>query len=147
MTCKSKIYWFEPIIFMFFGLFHLHRVWALFDKSSYAQFWLDILNNKGIFYFALMGILAFLCIAGIAVFMSNRGKNYRWRWIYIFGGGYVIFDLFAIAIKLEIWHKLLLVMFDINNSFWYVLWGGFVLVGLLSFVLGIHILKKYEQGK
>ena len=147
MHNKSKIYWFEPIIFIFFGLFHLHRIWALFDKNSYAEFWLDILNNKGIFYFALMGVLAVLCIAGIVVFMGNRHKNYWWRWIYIFGGGYVIFDLFAIAIELEIWYTLLLEMFDTNNQFWYALWGGFIFVGLLSSVLGIYILKEYKQGK
>lgn len=66
---------------------------------------------------------------------------------YIFGGGYVIFDLFAIAIELEIWNKLLLMMFNINTRLWYPAWCGFIFVGLLSFALGIHILKQYKQGK
>ena len=55
-----KIYAWEPGFFMFFGLFHLHRIWGLIDRTSYADFWLGILESKGAFYFALMGILAFL---------------------------------------------------------------------------------------
>lgn len=46
----------------FFGLFHLHRIWGLIDRTSYADFWLGILENKGAFYFVLMGILAFLLV-------------------------------------------------------------------------------------
>ena len=97
---------------MFFGLFHLHRIWGLIDRTSYADFWLGILENKGAFYFVLMGILAFLCICGIVTFWKNKKNKYWWRWIYIFGGSYVLFDLFAIAIELKVWNDLLLFMFD-----------------------------------
>ena len=69
----KKIYEWEPWFFMFFGLFHLHRIWGLIDRTSYADFWIGILESKGIFYFVLMGILAFLCVCGIA---TCRCKNY-----------------------------------------------------------------------
>ena len=44
-------------------------------------------------------------------FFKNLHNNYWWRWIYLFGGSYV-------------------------------LWVSFIVLGLLAFVLGIHLLKK-----
>ena len=84
----KKIYCWEPWFFMFFGLFHLHRIWGLFDRESYASFWMGILENKGVPYYATMGVLALLCIAGIVVFIRERKHNYWWRWIYIGGEEY-----------------------------------------------------------
>lgn len=48
----------------------------------------------------LMGIIAILCVLAITTFFKN------WRWIYLFGDIYVLFDLFAIAIGLEFWLRL-----------------------------------------
>lgn len=142
MENKPRIYWFEPIIFLFFGIFHLHRIWGLLDRNSYSRFWLSIMNERGILYFILMGVLSLLCIIGIIVFCKNIGRNYWWRWIYIFGGGYVLFDLFTIATKVDVWNKLLLYMFDTTNPYWNIIWGNFVIIGLLSFILGISIVKR-----
>ncbi len=147
MKEKSKIYFFEPVIFLFFGIFHLHRIWGLVDRSGYAKFWLGIMNNRGVLYFVLMGILSALCVAGIVVFVRNIGKNYLWRLVYIFGGGYLLFDLFAIAIKLNIWNSLLLMMFDTASIYWNILWGMFILMGILSGALGLHIIKKMTRAK
>jgi len=82
----KKIYAWEPWFFMFFGSFHLHKVWGLFDRQSYADFWLEILINKGILYFMLMGILLLCCFYGLITFYKNRKFNYWWRWIYLLGG-------------------------------------------------------------
>ena len=68
---KSKIVWFEPIIFLFFGVFHLHRIWGLFDRSNYAKFWLSIMSNRGCVFYVSMAILSALCIAGIVVFVKK----------------------------------------------------------------------------
>lgn len=144
MKEKSKIYRFEPLVFLFFGIFHIHRIWGLIDRNSYANFWLRILNNRGILYFVLMGILSTLCIAGIIIFFRHIGKNYWWRWIYIFAGGYVLFDLFAIAIKLNAWKKLLLMMFDTSSAYWNILWSMFILIGTLSCALGLYIIRKMK---
>ncbi len=137
----KRIYSFEPCFFMFFGLFHLHRIWGLLDRISYATFWMNVMENKGVFYFALMGILAVLCILGIVTFFRNRGKNYWWRWIYLCGGSYLLFDLFAIATGLEFWHNLLLAMFDVTAWYWNFLWGSFIVMGGVVFVLGIRLLQ------
>lgn len=138
----KKIYAWEPWFFIFFGVFHLHRIWALIDRNSYASFWLGIMNNKGAAYFILMGILATLCVLGIITFFREIKNNYWWRFIYLGGGLYVLFDLFAIATGLKIWQKILTAMFDTQSSAWNYIWGFFILLGALVFALGIYLLRK-----
>ena len=144
----KKIYSWEPWFFIFFGLFHMHRIWVLLDRDSYASFWLGILENKGILYFLIMGILAGLCILGMIIFVRERKSNYVWQWIYFFGGVYLLFDLFAIAAGLPFWQKLLVSMFDAVSPYWNIVWGFFILLGAGVFVLGIISLtarEKYNQ--
>ncbi|WP_448909764.1 hypothetical protein [Holdemania massiliensis] len=136
---EKKISAWEPWFFIVFGLFHLHRIWGLIDRNSYAEFWMKLLENKGLLYFILMGVLAALCVIGVITFFQNRNNNYWWRWIYLFGGFYVLFDLFAIAVGLEFWNKLLLWMFDVNLIYWNVIWSFFVLLGGFVFVLGFKL--------
>ena len=149
MTDKSKrnIYKWEPWFFIFFGLFHLHRIWALIDRESYASFWLGIMRNRGFVYFLLMGILSALCILGIVTFFRETGRNYPWRLIYLCGGAYLLFDLFAIAVGLEFWQRLLDKMFDTGSGSWNLIWGSFILLGGAVFALGICLLKKTLSGK
>ena len=132
----------EPLFFLFFGAFHLHRVWGLADRESYAAFWLGVLTQKGPLYFGLMGLLAVLCLAGVATFFRNWGRNPWWRWIYLFGGSYVLFDLLAIAAGLSFWHSLLAWMFDVTSPCWNFLWGFFVLLGGASAALGLSLLVR-----
>ncbi len=139
---SKVIYIWEPWFFIFFGVFHLHRIWGLFDRGSYAGFWMSIMENKGWPYFALMGLLAGLCLLGIVTFIRERGRNHWWRWIYIGGGGYVLFDLFAIATGMKIWQKLLAKMFDTSSLYWNYVWGFFIVLGGLVFVLGLSLLTQ-----
>ena len=139
---ERKILPWEPWFFLAFGLFHLHRIWGLIDRSSYAAFWLGILEKKSLFYFLLMGILAVLCVLGIAAFVKNRRNNFWWRWVYLFGGAYLLFDLSAIALNLAFWNKLLLWMFDTTSIYWNFVWSFFLLLGGFAFVLGINLLLK-----
>ena len=143
----KKVYAWEPLFFIFFGLFHLHRIWALIDREGYASFWLGIMRSRGVLYFLLMGILGGLCILGIVTFVRERGKNFWWRWIYICGGAYLLFDLFAIATRLEFWQKILDKMFDAKATYWNLVWGFFILLGGFVFVLGINLLIKRGKDK
>ncbi len=127
---------------MAFGIFHLHRIWGLIDRNSYAEFWIGLLNNKGAFYFLLMGVLSALCILGIVTFIKNLQRNYWWRWIYLFGGAYLLFDLFAIATGLEFWNKLLLRMFEVNSAYWNLIWLFFIFIGGFAFFLGVKLLRR-----
>ena len=133
-----KIFWIEPLFFLLFGMFHLHRLWALMDKSAYAAFWLGVLEERGATYFGLMGVLVLLCVAGLSVFFRTRRP--WWRWLYLLGGGYVLFDLAAIAAGWEVWDSLLRWMFDVDNPAWNWLWGGFSGLGLLSLLFGFYLL-------
>lgn len=142
---EKKILVWEPYFFMAFGLFHLHRIWALIDRTSYAGFWIGVLENKGLFYFALNGILATLCILGIITFVKNRYNNYWWRWIYLFGGVYLLFDLFAIAVGFNLWHNLLMWMFDVTSIYWNIIWMFFVFLGGFVFMLGIKLLIQSKR--
>ena len=98
-------------------------------------------------YFLLMGILSVLCILGIVTFFRERGKNYWWRWIYLCGGAYLLFDLFAIATGLDFWQKLLDKMFDTQSSYWNIIWGFFILLGGFVFALGISLLIKDRKDR
>lgn len=144
-TMERKVFAWEPWFFIAFGLFHLHRIWGLIDRNTYAAFWIDALENKGLFYFTLMGILALLCILGVATFVKNKKNNYWWRWIYLFGGAYLLFDLFAIAIGLDFWKHLLLWMFDTASIYWNFVWSFFILLGGFVFLLGIKLLPKRKD--
>ncbi|MEG0585933.1 MAG: hypothetical protein RR504_06055 [Christensenellaceae bacterium] len=139
---KSKIYFYEPLFFILFGVFHMHRIWGIIDRKSYSDFWIGVMNEKGIFYYTLMGVLAVLCILGIITFIKNRNNNYWWRWIYILGGSYVLFDLFAIATGIKFWQRLILLMFNTESVYWNLLWGIFIVLGLAIFILGIMLLNK-----
>ncbi len=141
----KKIYPWEPWFFIFFGLFHLHRIWALIDRDSYAAFWTGIMENKGALYYLIMGLLACLCILGIIKFIRERKTNYTWRWIYLFGGMYVLFDLAAIAFNLETWKRLLAVMFNTASPYWNTVWSLFVLLGAAVFVLGVRLLSLRQK--
>ena len=144
---KKEVFAWEPWFFITFGLFHLHRIWGLVDRNSYAKFWLEVLENKGVFYFVLMGILGVLCILGIFTFVKNVHRNYWWRWIYLFGGIYLLFDLFAISISLEFWNKLLLWMFDVTSIYWNIVWSFFILLGGFVLALGIKLLLQKKRQK
>ena len=150
LDMEKHIHAWEPCFFIFLGLFHMHRIWALLDRSSYASFWMGIMDDKGWPYFLIMGILAGLCVLGIVTFIRERKANYLWRWIYFFGGGYVLFDLFAIATGLSFWQKLLNFMFDTSSSYWNYIWSFFILLGTVVFILGVRLLldrrgKKAEE--
>ena len=133
-----KIFWIEPLFFLLFGVFHLHRLWALMDGPAYADFWLGVLEERGATYFGLMGVLVLLCVAGLSVFFRTRRP--WWRWLYLLGGGYVLFDLAAIAAGWDVWDSLLRWMFDVDNPAWNWLWGGFSGLGLLSLLFGFYLL-------
>lgn len=125
----------------------MHRIWGILDRESYADFWINIMNEKGLLYYTLMGILAVLCILGIATFIKNFRHNYWWRWIYIFGGSYLLFDLFAIATGLKYWKQLLIAMFNTEATYWNLLWGTFIILGVSVFILGLILLKKRNDYK
>ena len=123
----------------------MHRIWALFDRAAYASFWTGIMNDRGAAYYGIMGLLGILCILGIVTFFRERNRNYVWRWIYLFGGAYVLFDLFAIATGLPFWQKFLGMMFDVSSPYWNAVWGFFILLGAAVFTLGVRLFAESRK--
>ena len=142
----KRIETFEPWCFIFFGIFHMHRIWGIFDREAYTNFWMGLMVSKGLFYYLLMSVLAIFCILGIIVFFKNLHHNFWWRWIYLFGGSYILFDLFAIIVNLGFWNELIRKMYDINAPYWNLLWGMFILMGGVVFILGIYLLVKQHSS-
>ena len=91
----------------------------------------------------LMLVLVMFCLVGIITFIKNRGNNFWWRWIYLFGGGYVLFDVAAVVLNVSVWHKLLIFMFDSETPHYYFIWGFFCIAGAGILVLGLRIFKAY----
>lgn len=139
----KKVEFYEPCFFLLFGVFHLHRIWGMIDRKSYAGFWIGILENRNVIYYGLMIVLAMFCLLGIITFFKNTHHNYWWRWIYIAGGSYVLFDLFAIYVRLKFWNELLLWMYDTTSPYWNMIWLIFILLGGSVFCLGIKLLIDY----
>ena len=103
----KRIYSWEPWFFIFFGLFHMHRIWAIIDRETYASFWMGIMENKGLPYYLIMGILAGLCILGIITFIRERK-------LIICGVGYIFLVVLMFCL---IYLQLQLVLKD-GKRFW-----------------------------
>ena len=142
---RGQIVWIEPVFFLLFGLFHLHRIWGLLDRTGYASLWTGLLRERGLAYYVLPLALALLCVAGISVLLRRGARGCPWRWLYLLGGGYVLFDLAAILSGWTPWLELLEWMFDVSNPAWDLLWGGFSLMGLLSLLFGIKLWIKKSK--
>jgi len=141
----KRIHAWEPWFFVFFGVFHLHRIWAILDRESYASFWLGVMEHRGLSFYLIMGLLALLCLVGIVTFFRERRQNAWWRWIYLLGGSYVLFDLFAIATEMALWRQLLSAMFDTGSPCWDAIWITFILLGAFSLALGVHLRSLFER--
>ena len=120
----------------------MHRIWALVDRQSYADFWMGIYEEKGVTYFVLMGLLAGLCILGIVTFIRERKANHLWRWIYVFGGIIlIIFLIFLIILYYSPRYKEGKNLYLISIGF--ALFGIFIIVILLFY----NIFKSKNVGK
>ena len=57
-----------------------------------------------------------------------------------------MFDLFAIAVGIEGWEKLLAIMFDTHSPYWNYIWGFFILLGMAVFILGIVLMVRKKKA-
>ena len=64
------------------------------------------------------------------------------RGAYLLGGGYVLFDLLAIAAELLFWYRQLVAMFDTAAWYWSGLWGVFAALDAACLPLGIFLLRR-----
>ena len=80
----------ESLVFLFFGLFHIHRIWAFIDSKSYNKFWLNILENRGSFFIILgfsLLIMSIIVILYFIVVSINWGRADTFNIIMVIFGG------------------------------------------------------------
>lgn len=130
----------ESIVFMFFGIFHVHRIWGLVNPSAYAEFWLNIINKEK--YGALAIVLIIFALSFVILFFTNLKKLRWWRWFYFCGGVYVLLDVFSNLARLGLIKKATIWMFTVTGPIWYLLWGFFTLLGFGCIMLSVYLWKR-----
>ena len=94
----GKIFWIEPLFFLLFGVFHLHRLWALIDRVTYADFWLSILDEKNVL-FDLAAIAAGWDVwDSLLRWMFDVG-NPTWNWLW---GGFSLLGLLSLLFGVKL---------------------------------------------
>jgi len=78
---EKKIIVWEPWFFMAFGLFHLHRIWGLTDRKSYAEFLLWMFDVDSIYWYAVWSFFilfgGFVLALGIKLQIDKSRMNKR----------------------------------------------------------------------
>ncbi len=141
-----NIYKIESLFFLFFGIFHLHRILAFINPKAYNSFWLSILNNKNIFTYSLGIVILLLSIFAIIMFFSNLKNIKWWRWIYLFGGIYIFFDSLLNLLNFKMMTNLVIYMFTAPTPQYYFIWGFFVLLGLFCLILSNYLWNYKEKS-
>jgi len=136
----------ESLVFFFFGLFHIHRIWAFIDSKSYNKFWMNILENRGPFLF-ILGFLLFIVSIMVTLYFVKYFKDKKWwRWIYLFGGIYLGIDSILNLLNNDFIKNIVIKMYTIKQPYYSVLWGLFILLGIVCIVLSKY-LWKYTDAK
>jgi uncharacterized membrane protein len=129
----------ESLIFLFFGLFHIHRIWTFVDSKSYNKFWLNILESRGLFLF-ILGILLFvISIIVILYFIKNYRSKKWWRWIYLFGGIYLIMDTVLNLFNNHFIKNVVIKMYTLKQPYYSVLWGLFIILGIICIIISKYL--------
>jgi hypothetical protein len=136
----------ESLVFLFFGLFHIHRIWAFIDSKAYNNFWLGVLDNRGPSFFFLGVLLMILSIVVILYFLKNYKDKKWWRWIYLFGGIYVLFDSILNLLNNNFMINVVIKMYTIAQPYYYILWGLFILLGLVCIIICIYLWNYNKVG-
>jgi hypothetical protein len=129
----------ESLFFLFFGLFHIHRIWAFIDSNSYNKFWLELLANRGTSFFILGLLLFILTITVIIYFIKNFKNRKWWRWIYLFGGIYVIIDIILNLFNNNFIKNIVIKMYTLEQPYYSILWGLFITLGIVCIIISKYL--------
>jgi predicted ferric reductase len=139
----------ESLVFLFFGLFHAHRIWAFVDSKSYNKFWLNILESRGTFFIIFGLLLLIMSIIVIIYFIKNFKYKKWWRWIYFFGGVYLIIDTILNLLNNNFIKNVVIKMYTIKQPYYSILWGLFIILGIICIILSKYLWNytetKYEE--
>jgi uncharacterized membrane protein len=133
---KNKI---ESLFFLFFGLFHIHRIWAFIDSKTYNTFWLNILDSRGAFLFILGSLLLIMSIIVILYFIKNFKDKKWWRWIYLFGGIYLVMDTVLNLLNNNFIKNVVIKMYTVEQPYYSILWGLFIVLGIICIIISKYL--------
>ena len=136
----------ESLFFLFFGLFHIHRIWAFIDSNSYNNFWLKLLENRGVSFYILGFLLLLLAVIVIIYFAKNHKNKKWWRWIYLFGGIYVFIDSLLNILNNNFIKNIVVKMYTITQPFYSILWVAFIILGIICIIISKY-LWNYTENK
>jgi len=136
----------ESLVFLFFGLFHIHRIWAFIDSKSYNEFWLNILESRGPFLFVLGFLLLIISIIVILYFIKNIKDIKWWRWIYLFGGIYLIIDNILNLLNNDFIKNVIIKMYTIKQPYYSILWGLFLVLGIFCIIISKYLWDYTEKN-
>ena len=129
----------ESLVFLFFGLFHIHRIWAFIDFKSYNKFWLNILENRGSFFIILGFSLLIMSIIVILYFIVNFKNKKWWRWIYLFGGIYLVIDNVLNLFNNNLINNVVIKMYTMKQPYYSILWALFIILGIICIIISKYL--------
>ena len=138
-------YKWESLFFLFFGLFHIHRIWAFIDAQSYNSLWLNILENRNTFFYILGILLIIITVIAILFFIKEYKSKKWWRWIYLFGGTYVLIDSILNLLNINIMKNIIMKMYTLKQPYYNILWIIFIIIGVLCIFISIYLWKYKEN--
>jgi len=129
----------ESLFFLFFGMFHIHRIWAFIDSKSYNNFWLNILESRGQFFYSLGFLILIVSIIVIMYFIKSYKYKKWWRWIYLFGGIYLIIDSVLNILNNNLMKNIIIKMYTIKQPYYSILWGLFIILGIICIIISKYL--------
>jgi hypothetical protein len=135
----------ESLVFLIFGLFHTHRIWAFVDSKSYNKFWLNVLEGRGAFFYILGVLLIIMSILLILYFIKCFKNKKWWGWIYLFGGIYLLIDSILNLLGNNFIKNVVIKMYTLKQPYFSILWSLFILIGIISIVLSIYLWNYNEN--
>ena len=136
----------EALFFLFFGLFHTHRIWAFIDAKSYNGFWLNVLENRGTFFYIFGVLFCMMSIIVIFYFLKKIKDKKWWRWIYLFGGTYFLIDNILNLLNNNFIKNVIIRMYTLQQPYYSILWGLFILLGIICIIISKY-LWNYDDTK
>ena len=137
----------EALFFLFSGLFHIHRIWAFIDAKAYNNFWLKIVQNRNVYFYILGIILIIIAIIVIIYFIKYYKEKKWWRWIYLFGGVYVLIDCILNLSNNDFMKYIVLKMYTLKQPYYNILWGFFIMLGIICIIGSKYLWNYSEENK
>jgi len=141
---KYKI---ESFVFLFLGLFYIDKIWAFICPKDYNYFWLNILQTRNTIFYILEVTLAVLSLIQIILFLIYFKDKKWWRMIYLFGGIYVFIDSVSYILKSKFLSRILISMYMLKQPYYNILWGFFVFLGIVCFIISRYIWNYSDNKK